>query len=132
MSAIPQRGWNDKGGQYRTGSIPGQAGLKMERETFTVTVFGYSAPVSDKAAVNLIHEAYLGLSSRELEHFEVIDIQDADVLWKTWAPFVPTYHLHIRQTLSDSWMGRYPRRTCEGIFWPMTQGIPAETYLMPD
>jgi hypothetical protein len=109
-----------------------QAALEMVREAFTATVFGYGAPASDKSAVNLIHEAYLGLSSRELEHFEVIDIQVAEALRKTWAPFVPTHHLHIRQTLWDSWMGRYPRRTCEGILWPMTQGIPAETYAMPN
>jgi hypothetical protein len=109
-----------------------QAALDLVREAFTVTVFGYSAPESDNAAVNLIHEAYLRLSNRQLEHFEVIDIKNLDALQDAWARFVPTHHLQIRQTLSDSWLGRYPRRSCEGILWPMIHGIPAETYKMPD
>lgn len=109
-----------------------QAALEMVREAFTVTVFGYGAPESDKAAVSLLQEAYYGRSDRKVEHFEVIDIQEPQVLRTTWAPFVPTHHLQIRQAFSDSWMGRYPRRTCEGILWPMTQGIPADTYQMPD
>ena len=106
------------------------AATTILKRAFTVTVFGYRAPESDRAAVDLIHSAYMALSAREIEHFEVIVRPESKGVEETWRRFVPTHHLQIRRSFEDSWMGRYPRRTCEGIYWPMTHGIPADPFHM--
>jgi hypothetical protein len=44
---------------------------------FMVTIFGYGAPQSDRAAVALLQEAWGGWQKREMEQFEIIDIRNA-------------------------------------------------------
>lgn len=95
---------------------------------FTITIFGYGAPTSDTDAVELIHKAWLKTSSRTLEHIEIIDTADNNLLYERWKPFAPTGHIHIKKNLSESRLLLWPRRTCEALFAPMTRGEACEAF----
>lgn len=80
-----------------------------------VTIWGYSAPKSDKEAKQMMLKAFSS-EYRPLDQIEVIDIADEEVLHKTWQPFAKNtnYHLEIRRSLMDSLIGEFPRRSIEG------------------
>ena len=60
-----------------------------------VTIFGYGAPQSDRAAVQLLLEAWGGPQKRSLEQFEIIDIRDENDLLESLEPFIHTHHYEI-------------------------------------
>ena len=80
-----------------------------------VTIWGYSAPKSDKEAKQMMLKAFSS-EYRPLDQIEVIDIADEEVLHKTWLPFAKNtnYHLNIHRSLMDSLIGEFPRRSIEG------------------
>lgn len=98
---------------------------------FTITIFGYGAPVSDKAAVKILRTAWLERSSRALEHIEIVDIEKRDILAERWAPFTPTNHYSLVSNLKDSRLLQWPRRTCEALLYPMTQGEACKAFPLP-
>lgn len=101
------------------------------KNAFTITIFGYGAPSSDTDAVKLLHDAWYDGSSRKLEHIEIIDISDSNILHERWSSFTPTNHYQIRRNLSESRLAQWPRRTCESLFYPMTKGEPCEAFPLP-
>lgn len=80
-----------------------------------VTIWGYSAPESDKKAKQMMLKAFSS-DYRPLDQIEVIDVATEDVLYKTWQPFAKTtnYHLNIYRSLIESLIGEFPRRSIEG------------------
>ena len=102
------------------------------REALVLTIFGYRAPSSDAAAVNLLKSAWMERSGRTMEHVEIIDIvRDAD-LRERWKEFTPTHHFHARRAFDDSWMARWPRRSREAVFVPMSMGMPCPDFPLAD
>lgn len=95
---------------------------------FTITIFGYSAPDSDVEAVNLLKAAWLHGGTREFEHIEIIDVLDVGTITERWRPFAPTLHLSSVSSFEESRIWRWPRRSCETLFYPMSQGIPCEAF----
>lgn len=83
---------------------------------FMVTIFGYGAPQSDRAAVQLLLEAWGGPQKRSLEQFEIIDIRDEKDLLKSWEPFIHTHHYEIHTDFYNSWIANHPRRSGEA-YW---------------
>lgn len=100
-------------------------------EAFTVTIFGYSAPISDQEAVELLKKAWFQTSERHFEHVEVIDILCEDPIYEKWKEFIPTHHLMTQKTFENSRLWRWPRRSCEALFYPMTQALPCEDFPLP-
>jgi hypothetical protein len=86
------------------------------QRAFMVTVFGYSAPKSDAAAIELLKNGWGSAEDRQLEKFEIIDIRDPEELRATWDEFIHTHHYEIHDNFFDSFMAKYPRRTGES-FW---------------
>lgn len=101
------------------------------RNAFTITIFGYGAPSSDIDAVELLRSAWFDGNHRILEHIELIDIADSDTLHERWHSFTPTNHYAIRNNFSESRLFRWPRRSCESLFYPMTEGIACEEFPLP-
>ncbi|MFO1257265.1 MAG: hypothetical protein U1E78_02415 [Gammaproteobacteria bacterium] len=101
-------------------------------EAFTITIFGYGAPNSDVEAVDLLKKAWLKESAREMEHIEIIDNDKQAILANRWKSFAPTNHYHIVNNLRKSRLWRWPRRSCESLFYPMSQGIPCEAFPLPE
>ena len=85
-------------------------------KAYMFTVFGYSAPVSDKAAIDLLKYAWGESAHRDLEEVELIDIRKEDELRQTWDAFIHTHHYSIHESFFDSTLGRFPRRSCESTF----------------
>ena len=78
-----------------------------------VTIFGYSAPVSDKSAVGLLKAAWGRNTERDMEQIEIIDIKKEDDLKKSWDPFIHTHHYEVHSDFYSSWIAKHPRRTGE-------------------
>ncbi|MCH7547086.1 MAG: hypothetical protein IID30_11870 [Planctomycetes bacterium] len=108
-----------------------EAAKTLFKDAFTLTIFGYSAPDSDKDAKELLRSAWLDRSDRKMEHIEIIDIADHSYLHDCWSPFTPTFHYDIVRIFEQSRLARWPRRSGESIWFPMTQGIPCEDFPLP-
>jgi hypothetical protein len=83
---------------------------------YLVTVFGYAAPQSDKAAVDLMKQAWGAIESRNLEEFEFIDIVPQDTVIERWRDFVHTHHYRWTDDFYKSLAAYYPRRTGEAVW----------------
>ena len=84
--------------------------------SYMLTIFGYSAPSSDKKAVSLLKKAWGDLEDRDLEEVSVIDIIDEDAMLEKWSDFIYTHHYRYTNYFYNSYLGMFPRRTCETIF----------------
>jgi hypothetical protein len=79
-----------------------------------ITIFGYSAPTTDKEAVGIFTEAWKGNDlEKQVERVEVIDIRDTNELASQWSSFAFFDHYDIRRSFHDSLLAHYPRRSCE-------------------
>ena len=101
-----------------------EAAKQLFEDAFVITIFGYSAPDSDQDAFALLKSAWMNRSSRELEHVEVIDIDEKSILYDRWKPFTPTHHLKPIMDFKDSWIAKWPRQSREGLWLAMSKGIP--------
>lgn len=101
------------------------------RDAFTLTIFGYGAPDSDKVAVALLNSAWTARSNRTLEHIELIDTACSTQLHERWKPFAPTNHYHVTKAFEQSRIALWPRRSCESLFHPMSHGVPCEKFPIP-
>lgn len=99
-----------------------------EDSTKLVTVFGYGAPDTDVEAVNLLDEAYGGKDARNMEQFEIIDIQDEDTVVERWDKFIHSHHYDYATDYFDSSLARNPRRTSESYFQHIMPMSPAEAF----
>ena len=83
---------------------------------YLVTVFGYSAPVTDVEAISLLKESWGKIDDRNLEDFEFIDIRSEDELVDSWSEFIHSHHYTVVNDFFDSSLARYPRRTTVELF----------------
>jgi hypothetical protein len=81
-----------------------------------VTIFGYSAPASDAAAIDILSRAWGKPEDRQFEQIEIIDIKDDKILRKNWGPFIHTHHYDTIQDFYNSWIANHPRRTVEAFY----------------
>ena len=81
-----------------------------------LTIFGYSAPKTDAEAIKLMKKAWGNIDKRPLEEVSVIDIIDEESMLNTWKDFIHTHHYRYSNSFFDSYLAKFPRRTCETIF----------------
>ncbi len=84
--------------------------------SYMLTIFGYSAPDSDKKAVSLLKKAWGDLEKRDLEEVSVIDIIDEDAMLEKWDEFIYSHHYRYTNDFYESYLGMFPRRSCETVF----------------
>lgn len=109
---------------YEEDELIGNSWTTLQRylkSAYILTVFGYSAPISDVSAVNLMKNAWGNGASRQFEQVEIIDIRGEEELHDLWAPFICLGHEDIRSSFYDSWIASHPRRSCEAV-WAQTMG----------
>ncbi len=82
------------------------------------TAFGYSAPTTDKEAIELLKDGWGDIEDRAMEQTEVINRPGADknALRETWDPFIHTHHYDILESFYDSFIAKHPRRSIEA-YW---------------
>lgn len=98
------------------------------KETWRITIFGYSAPVSDKAAIELMSSAWGSTNDRNMEQFEIIDIRPEEEVCSSWNRFIHTHHYDYCNSYFDSCLARCPRRTSEDYFTWCYPTTPEEAF----
>ena len=83
---------------------------------YYVTIFGYNAPDSDVEAKKLLLNAWGDKEKRYMEEFEIIDIQEKEVVEKKWEDFIHTDHDEYHTSFFESHIFRFPRRTVEAYY----------------
>lgn len=91
---------------------------------YMLTVFGYSAPTTDTAAVRLMSESWTSNPVFELGQVNIVDIERKNGLLAKWEPFLCRSHYGIFRKLSDTWILRHPRRSCEALAMATLQNAP--------
>lgn len=86
------------------------------KNAYVVTIFGYGAPSSDAAAVELMSEAWGNSDERNLEEIEIINVLPEDKLRLTWSRFIHTHHYQTTKDYFSSLLGIFPRRSCEAMW----------------
>ncbi len=85
-----------------------------------VTVFGYSAPKTDTAAIEIFKNNFLefGDNVRQLDRIEIIEAPNKthEEIYESWGDFIGMTHGHINihHSFFDSLLAEFPRRTMEG------------------
>lgn len=82
---------------------------------YFLTIFGYSAPLSDVDAINLMLRIWKDNLSLELAQIDIIDKKPKDELKNTWSKFIVRQHFGICNDFFDSYQARYPRRSCDAL-----------------
>lgn len=83
-------------------------------EAYIFTIFGYSAPKSDKDAVESIKNNW-NLSMQSLEQLEIIDIKSRNELDETWKDFKFESHYNYCKSFYESILSRFPRTSVESL-----------------
>ena len=94
------------------------------KEAYMVTIFGYSAPTTDAAAVELMSRTWTANPTFELGQVSIIDVRPKKKLEATWKPFLCRSHYGIHQKLSTTWILRHPRRSGEALAMATLQNDP--------
>lgn len=96
--------------------------------TWRVTIFGYSAPVSDMAAIALMQNAWGTSNQRNIEQFEMIDIRSEEEVKQSWDSFIHSHHYDYCTNYFQSSLARCPRRTNESYFLRCFPNTPEEAF----
>lgn len=101
-------------------------------DAYFVTVFGYSAPVTDVAARKILIDTFTSNRFRELAEVEIIDIRDRDDIEAAWSDFYFGQHYAIFDSFQHSQIFRHFRRSCDAFAMarlqnnPVPENTPAE------
>ena len=93
-----------------------------------VTVFGYSAPVTDVEAIALMKDAWGGGGKRRNEQFELIDIRPEQEVRASWDEFIHSHHYDYHTDFFDSSLAQHPRRTYESYIHMTQPMTPSELF----
>jgi len=94
------------------------------KHAYMLTIFGYSAPTTDAAAVELMSRTWAANPIFELGQVSIVDIKSEEELEKTWQPFFCRSHYGIHSKLFTTWILRYPRRSGEALAMATLQNDP--------
>ncbi|HET7550619.1 MAG TPA: hypothetical protein VFK04_04970 [Gemmatimonadaceae bacterium] len=84
-------------------------------DAYVLSIFGYSAPVSDAAAVGLMRKAWDTNGTRTLAQIEIVDIRPEEELLESWRPFIVRQHYGIAASIDQTLAFRYARRSCDAF-----------------
>lgn len=104
------------------------------KHAYYISVFGYSAPVTDAEARNLILSVWKDNPTRELAEIVLIDIRakdDREGLEKNWADFMVSHHYACYDNFFDSYLCRHPRRSCDAFAMASLQCTPWRDNFIP-
>jgi len=84
-------------------------------DAYFVTIFGYSAPVTDVAAREIMVKAFSASSAREFSEVEIIDIRPRETIEESWKDFFFSHHYAIFDSFQHSQIVRHYRRSCDAF-----------------
>jgi hypothetical protein len=93
-------------------------------EGYMLTIFGYAAPSTDAAAVELMSHRWAENPTFELGQVNVVDIRPRRELEANWERFFCRDHYGFHRELRTTWLLRFPRRSCEALTMATLQQAP--------
>jgi hypothetical protein len=93
-------------------------------KAYMLTIFGYSAPTTDAAAVDLMAKKWGDNPAFEFAQASIVDIKPEAELEKTWEPFLCRDHYGIHESMWTTWIFRHPRRSGEALAMATLQNDP--------
>ena len=66
------------------------------------------------------------LEQRQLEEVSIIDIIDENDVLDKWSDFIYSHHYNFTNSFFDSYLGMFPRRSCETVFAMYSLNVAAD------
>jgi hypothetical protein len=98
---------------------------------YMFTIFGYSAPVTDVEAVEMLRQGWGKSFERNLEEIEIIDIRNEEDLRNTWKPFIHSHHYRTTNDFYSSTIANSPRRSCDAMWDQLMERNPIRPLPLP-
>lgn len=95
----------------------------LER-AYLVTIFGYSAPMTDVEARSLLLKKWMENPTRELAEIDIVDIRPRDDVEASWSDFFVRQHYGIYPDITRTTAFHHPRRSCEAFAMATLQQDP--------
>lgn len=97
---------------------------RLLERAYLVTIFGYSAPVTDVEAREILLRNWMSNQTRELAEIDIVDIRPRDDVKKSWSDFIVRQHYGIFEDIRRTLSFRHPRRSCEAFAMATLQQSP--------
>lgn len=101
------------------------------QQAYCLTVFGYSAPVTDVEARELLLEVWTENPKRELAHMDFIDKKPRKEITENWKDFLVKEDCVVRESFFDTYLAMHPRRSCDAFAMATLQQRPWEDNQLP-
>lgn len=85
-------------------------------KAYVLTVFGYGAPDTDAAAVELLKSSWARSKIKDLAEVEMINVEPEETLRRKWADFIVRSHYRVNDDFYTSLVALFPRRSCDAIW----------------
>ncbi len=93
------------------------------QHAYLVTVFGYSAPVTDVEAKQLMLEVWKKNTTKSLGAMHIIDIKTEDEVRKNWKDF-EAWSMSVGDSIWNTSLFIHPRRSCDAFAMATLQQSP--------
>lgn len=91
---------------------------------YFITVFGYSAPVTDAEAKKLMLDVWSENGTRDLAQIDLIDVKNRNEIKEIWKDFIVRENYAISGDFFDTYLGIHPRRSCDAFAIATLQQAP--------
>lgn len=91
---------------------------------YLVTIFGYSAPITDFEARSLLLKKWMANPTRELAEIDIVDIRPREDIESSWSDFFVRQHYGIFPDVKRTKSFHHPRRSCEAFAMATLQQDP--------
>jgi hypothetical protein len=81
-----------------------------------LTIFGYGAPASDFAVMDIFKREYGDVKKKFINRFEVVDVKGRDVIYNTWNPFIDHNGCDYFDCILNTMIMQYPHQDID-IFY---------------
>ena len=105
------------------------------KHAYYITVFGYSAPKTDKEARKLLLDEWQANPVQELAEIDIVDIlasSDRSALEANWQEFFVRSHYALFDSFQMSQLFFHPRRSCDAFAMATLQLRPWLTNVFPE
>lgn len=102
------------------------------QDSYFVTIFGYSAPESDRLAKELMLSVWDENPTKRLAEIEIIDTKSDRELEATWEDFFVSHHYMTTNSFFNSYLSRMPRRSCDAFAMATLQLEPWHDNFFPE
>lgn len=97
---------------------------KYLKHAYFVTVFGYSAPVTDVEARKLLLDVWSENQVKDFALIEIIDVKSDEQVKDNWKDFIVRDNYLIRNDFFSTYMASHPRRSCDAYAMATLQQNP--------